>query len=219
MVPSGTDGKPVTYDWTPVEAALGAGVLKPELRDRLHQGLDEIASDYPAQSLPHHDTSKWLVRVRKAAEQLCSDLSVSTAGAEGTSARHTLALIFRAEMTGEQFDALLTGLNALIAALDDHPHWLRSAKVGREGDANLRATIWTLGVLYYDMTGKMPGTTTNYRGSGHGYKYGGPFFRFVRAFLAAVAPEDVKSDQSLAKTIQRSLPKKRRTKPTMDKTR
>lgn len=111
------------------------------------------------------------------------------------------ALLYVSHYIAPKRRELLTLLAELMTKIDRVTASLPPDRGGPRRDWRLYGTIHALGELYRTYTGKKPGV------SRHGIteKPSGPFFRFVRAFLAVFAPDraDALTDDALAKAIQR----------------
>jgi len=115
--------------------------------------------------------------------------------------RWALAYLSREILPWADRDALLKGLDKLIAAVDNSAEALPEDRGGRPTDWRLCGLIYELARLYSEYSGRKPGISRHPTT----HRPGGPFLRFVSACLHTLEPKTTKSDEALAMLIQRTL--------------
>jgi hypothetical protein len=213
-------------DWKRIERALGFKDFDPLRRERIWRWLDLIDLLY----FRHDDipdvrpanTQRALAAVKRHAVRLFVDLSPSGRLGRDSFLREqpildpedapadreldeldgwALAFLSIEILPRDKRLSLLEGLAELISAADSMIAEVPNDKGGRAKDWRIKGAIHELGRLYKEMSGKEPGISRDPVTR----EPGGPFFRFVKACLQTYSPERVKSDEALAKTIQRVL--------------
>jgi hypothetical protein len=96
---------------------------------------------------------------------------------------------------------LLERIAELISAVDEAAKSVPNDKGGKGRDWRIQGLIHELARLYHEVSGNEPGISRDPFSA----EPGGPFFRFVKACLQTFTPHRIKSDEALAKTIQRVL--------------
>ena len=96
---------------------------------------------------------------------------------------------------------LLEGIAELISAADEMIEGAPKDRGGRERNWRIQGFIKELSRLYTEVSGRKAGISKDPLTG----EPGGPFFRFVKACIQTYAPHRMKTDEALAKTIQRVL--------------
>jgi hypothetical protein len=220
-------------DWERIERALGFEDFDPRRRERLWRDLAvifNVSLSDERMGVPNVRAANYrraLQVLRRHAVRLFVDLSPS--GDLGGSVEGTidgvlhrrpvcdpedaptdglneldqgaLVLLSLEILPHDKLQALLEGLAELIAAVDRGSEALPRDRGGQHGDQALHAVIFHLARFYNDKSRRKPGVSRHWDTG----QPSGPFFRFVQDCLQIFEPNRARSDEALAKTIQRVL--------------
>jgi hypothetical protein len=213
-------------DWDRIEKALGFDDFDPRRREDLWRRIDLIFHLY----FQHEDipdvrpanTRRALAALRRHAIRLFVDLSPSgrlgrdsflreqpTVDPDDAPKDRELdeldewALVFLSGLIlpDAKRKELLERIAELISAVDQAAKSVPEDPGGRGRDWRTHGLIKELSRMYAEVTGRKLGISRTPLDA----EPGGPFFRFVKACIQTYAPDRMKTDEALAKTIQRVL--------------